>query len=64
MINIEYLTVQELQKKLKLGKTNTYKLISQKNFPKIKIGRKILIPENELDEYMNNHIKTTINLSS
>ena len=56
------LTVKEVQKKLKLGKNNTYKLISLDGFPKIRIGKKILIPEDKLEEYLDDHLKTTIYL--
>ena len=51
-----------MQEKLKLGKNNTYKLISLDGFPKIRIGKKILITEDKLEEYLDDHLKTTIYL--
>ena len=57
------LTVKDVQERLKLGKNNTYKLISQKGFPKITIGRKILIPEQEFEKYIMNHVRSKIELS-
>lgn len=56
------LTVKDIQEKLHLGKNNTYKLISQKGFPKIVIGKKILIPEIQFEKYIMNHLKTKIEL--
>ena len=56
------LTVKDVQERLKLGKNNTYKLISQKGFPKITIGRKILIPEQEFEKYIMNHVRSKIEL--
>lgn len=56
------LTVQDIQERLKLGKNNTYKLVNQKGFPKITIGRKILIPEEQFEKYIMAHIRTKIEL--
>lgn len=57
------LTVKDVQNKLHLGKNNTYKLINQKGFPKIMIGKKILIPEIQFEKYIMNHLKTKIELN-
>ena len=46
------LTVKDIQEKLHMGRNNTYKLINQKGFPKIVIGKKILIPEEEFEKYI------------
>lgn len=56
------LTVKDIQEKLHMGRNNTYKLINQKGFPKIAIGKKILIPEEEFEKYIMNHIRTKIEL--
>ena len=32
--------------------TNTYKLIKLKGFPKIRIGKRIFIPEDALEKYL------------
>ena len=49
-----YLTVKEVQEKLKVGERNAYKLVNLTGFPKIRIGKKILVPEDELEEYLKN----------
>lgn len=59
---MNYITPKELREKLKLSKNTAYKLISQKGFPKIYVGNKILIPEEELDKYMMSHLKSRITL--
>lgn len=56
------LTVKDVQDKLKLGKNNTYKLVSQKGFPKITIGKKILIPEEQFEKYIMSHLRAKIAL--
>ena len=56
------LTVKEVQDRLKLGKNNTYKLVNKKGFPKIIIGKKILIPEEQFEKYIMNHIRSKIEL--
>ena len=56
------LTIKDIQGKLHLGRTNTYKLVNKKGFPKIIIGKKILIPETEFEKYIMNHLRSTIEL--
>lgn len=56
------LTIKDVQEKLNLGRTNTYKLVSKKGFPKITIGKKILIPETEFEKYIMNHLRSKIEL--
>lgn len=48
----KFLTVKEVSGVLHLGKTNTYKLFQRKDFPKITIGKKLLVKESELDQYL------------
>lgn len=56
--NIESMvyTVKELQKILKLGKNTVYELVSQPDFPTIKLGKKYLIPKKSLEEWMKRHL--------
>ena len=44
------LTIEEICVELGIGKTTAYKLV--KNMKYVKIGRKILVPENELEAYV------------
>lgn len=50
------LTVKELQEILKMSRTKTYQIVNQPDFPKIRIGREIRIPENELESYLKEHL--------
>lgn len=52
----QYLTTSEVQEILGLGKSSTYKLISQKDFPKVKIGGAYRIPKEEFTTYMHRHL--------
>lgn len=48
---MEFYTVQEIQKILKIGKNQAYDLVKQEGFPKIKIGTGYRIPKTEFDEW-------------
>lgn len=50
------LTVKELQSILKLSRTKTYLIVNQSDFPKIRIGRDIRIPEKKLEAYIKKQI--------
>lgn len=54
MENLEkkVLTVIELAKLLNIGKNSAYNLVHQDGFPKIKIGKKFLIPIKSLNEWL------------
>ena len=56
------LTANDISTILNIGKTNTYKLLKRKDFPKITIGRKILVRENDLNECVKKYIGNKINL--
>jgi len=45
-------TVSELYDILPLGKNALYKLVNQSDFPKIKVGKKILIPTEGLLQWI------------
>lgn len=53
-------TMSELQTILKIGKNTAYKLVKLKGFPIIQIGKKILIPKNELNEWLKNNKNSKI----
>lgn len=48
----DFLTVNDLQKILHLGRNKTYELVNRPDFPKLKIGRKILIPKEKFNKYI------------
>lgn len=54
--------MQEVADILRIGKTNTYKLLKRKDFPAITIGKKILVRENDLNEYIEKYIGKKINI--
>lgn len=47
-------TVKEVAQLLNLGLNKTYELVSNKNFPAIHVGRKIIIPKAALHRYLEN----------
>lgn len=44
--------IDSLQELLPLGKNKLYELVHSKGFPKIVVGRKILIPKKAFDEWL------------
>lgn len=48
-----YITVKDIAEKLHCSEKKAYQIVNQPGFPKIKIGRSILIPENKFNEFMN-----------
>ena len=58
----EYITVSELQSILKISRTQAYALVALPNFPKIRIGKSIRIPQIELDKYLKHNLYRNIQL--
>jgi excisionase family DNA binding protein len=48
-------TVSELAEILPLGRNSLYKLVGRSDFPKITVGRKILIPIIGLEKFLENN---------
>lgn len=63
MIAMEnYLTPKDIQEKLHCGKNKIYQILNQKDFPKVKIGRRYLVSESAFQDYMNRKIGKEIYL--
>ena len=54
--DVTLLTVKELQAYLRIGKDKVYALTKYKDFPSIRIGRRILIPKERLNVWLNRHM--------
>ena len=54
-----YYTIRDIQNILRIGRTNSYDLIRQPDFPKIKLGKKYLIPKSEFEKFMNRNLYKT-----
>ena len=52
-MNFNLLTVEDITQKLGLGKTTVYKMI--KKLKHIRLGRKIYVTEEDLNEYIQAH---------
>jgi len=48
------LTVKEVAQALGVNVNAAYELVKQKDFPSIKVGRRILIPEEAFNRWLNN----------
>ena len=51
------LSVTEVAKFLGISRTNTYELIHTTGFPKIQLGKRIVIPKDKLLEWLNRQMK-------
>ena len=49
-------SVEELTNVLNISKSTAYQLVRSSNFPKIKIGKRILIPANKLKEWISEQV--------
>lgn len=56
------LTPTEAAVKLKCSRNKIYKLIEHTNMPKIKIGGRYLIPEEELNRWVKNNLGNCITI--
>ena len=52
----------DVSKYLGLGRDNTYALMKMKGFPSIQIGNQYLVPQDKLDEWINNNLGKRIYL--
>ena len=51
------LSVTDMAKFLGISRTNAYELIHTEGFPKIQLGKRIVIPKDKLLEWLNRQIK-------
>lgn len=49
---VKILTVADVKEKLKIGKNNAYKIFSREDFPAILLGRKYVVEENALKNWL------------
>lgn len=52
---MNYLTTKDVQQILKIGKNSAIKLINLPDFPKVRIGRSVRIPEEDFKKYMDSY---------
>ena len=50
------ITVKEFATEYSIGINKAYELVNSKGFPKIKIGKKIMIVREKVDEFINDNI--------
>lgn len=56
MDTTKYLTVKETQKYLKIGANKMNLLLRENGFPFVRLGKRVLVIREKLDEWMNSHI--------
>ena len=52
----QFYTVNDLADILPIGKTNLYSLVHSKDFPAITVGRRIIIPIDKFNEWLNSAV--------
>ena len=53
---MQYLTVEDVAKILKIGKNQTYALFKQEGFPAVKVGRAYRVNEEDFKKFMKDNI--------
>lgn len=53
------LTVEKIQEIFSCGRRQAYELVNSEGFPSLRIGRKILVPEDELTNWVKKYIGKT-----
>ena len=51
------LTVDEFQKLWGISRPKAYELVNSEGFPSLRVGRKILIPRNQLEIWIESNMK-------
>ncbi|MFR4002551.1 MAG: helix-turn-helix domain-containing protein [Romboutsia timonensis] len=54
--NTKLITVQDFASRYGIGINKSYQIVHKKDFPKIKVGRKILIIEDKVDKFFTENI--------
>ena len=52
MKNKKLITVKEFAKEYGIGTNNAYEMVNSKGFPVVKLGRKILVIRDRVDEFL------------
>lgn len=58
-----FYTISDLLELLPLGRNTIYSLVNRDDFPKVRIGRKIIIPVQKLNEWLEVNIGAEISLN-
>ena len=56
MENKKLISVKEFASEYGLGANKAYEMVNSKGFPAIKLGRKILVVRDKIDEFLYNNI--------
>ena len=51
------LTVKDIKDVLGCGMNRAYDIVNQRDFPKIKIGKRIYIPEDEFENWLKTYLR-------
>lgn len=57
-----YYTVKDLLLLLPIGRNSVYRLVNQEGFPKVKVGKKIIIPAVKFHEWFESNLGQVIDL--
>lgn len=61
-INIKLYTITDIQRIFHIGKNKAYKLIQLRGFPTMQIGKTILVPHDQLYQWINNNVFNKIDV--
>lgn len=58
-----FYTVSDLYELLPIGRNSIYRLVNRSDFPKLRVGKRIIIPVQKLTEWLEINIGAEITLS-
>jgi excisionase family DNA binding protein len=56
MKNKKLITVKEFAKEYGIGTNKAYEMVNSKGFPVVKLGRKLLVIKDKVDEFLYNNV--------
>ncbi|MBY9082968.1 helix-turn-helix domain-containing protein, partial [Paenibacillus sp. HN-1] len=59
----QFYTISDLIDLLPLGRNTIYRLVNKDDFPKVRIGKKFIIPAHKLNEWLEINIGSEISLN-
>lgn len=59
MVIKEYLKVKDVEETLRISRKKAYTLVNEKDFPTIRIGKSIRIPQKDFEKWLENNLYKT-----
>lgn len=61
ILEVEYVTVSEIAKAVRISRMTVYRLIESKKIPSVKFGNSYRVPKIAIEKYLNENTRGAIN---